>query len=82
LQAASRGVAGGRLQLCSPPLRLEQVLVAGPVVGDGMLEGAEGGGPEFHAIQILPQPLESFDAAKNAVPATVIAAQAITSNCR
>jgi hypothetical protein len=26
-----------------------------------MLERAEGGGPEFHAIQILAQPLEGLD---------------------
>jgi hypothetical protein len=50
-----------RSELGPPPLRLEQVLIAGPVVGDGMLERAESGGPEFHAIQILPQPLEGFD---------------------
>lgn len=37
------------------------MLVAGAVVRNGVLERAEGGRPQFHAIQILAQPLEGFD---------------------
>ena len=48
-------------ELRPPRARLEQMLVTGPVVGDRMLERAEGGSPKFHAIQILAQPLEGFD---------------------
>src|ERR1700733_3296273 len=54
-----------RLELGVPGVALrrwrEQVLITRLIVGDRMLERAERGGPEVHAIQILAQPLEGFD---------------------
>lgn len=50
-----------RLDFGAPGLRLEQMLVAGPVVGNRVLERAKRGGPKFHAIQVLTQPFEGLD---------------------